>query len=218
MYLIKLRTTICATVLATVTFMSAKAQIKVGIQGGINISSPTVEGLKDKKNASSPTFGLVTQINIIPMLTFRPSVNYLQNAFSGSTTTTTGSATTTTDIEQEITNLEIPLDLVYPVKLKKGKLLLSAAPVLTIGLKGNQTTTVNTAGISPVTNEIKFGNQTAELKKIDWASRFGVGYEFTNGMQLNAAYKLGLTNQSNNNNTLKNHNVIVTLAWYFINK
>ncbi len=218
MYITTLKKIIYITIIVSTTYIPANAQIKLGIQGGVNISSPTVEGLQDKKNAGSPTFGLVTQINILPMLTFRPSINYLQNAFSGTTSTTTGSTTMVTEVEQKVTNLEIPLDLVYPVRLRKGKLLLSAAPVLSIALKGSTTTNVNTAGVNPVTNEIKFGNQIAELKKLDWASRFGIGYEFNNGIQLNAAYKLGLTDQSNNSNQLKNHNVLLTLAWYFVNK
>jgi hypothetical protein len=214
---------------------NVKAQVKLGVQGGLNLSSPSVSGLADKNNASKPFFGVVAQFNM-GGLYFRPSLNYLQNQVETVTSTVIpanpnilGSiaSTQTTTLTRSVQNFEIPLDLVFPFKLKKGKLLLSVAPTLTVGFKAAQSGTVNitpqVTGGSPTATvvgntNVNFGNNPLEIKKVDWGTRFGLGYQFSNGVQLNAAYKLGLTNTSNSSQNFKQHNVILTAAWFLFNK
>ena len=120
-------------------------------------------------------------------------------------------------------NLEIPLDITFPIKLKSGKILLSAAPVLTVGLKGEakevNTTQVGSAAPNEqsLTAPLKFGSADGEIKKTDWGTRFGLGYAFNNGLQINAAYKLGLTNLTNSNSvSYKAHHVMFTVSYFLI--
>jgi hypothetical protein len=191
------------------------AQVKLGVQGGVNISSPTVSGLANTKSIASPTFGIVALTNLGGGLMFRPSVNYLQNITSATNSITTGGTTVTTITNLRVTNFEIPLDLVVPVKLKNGRLLLSAAPVITVGLKAQNSGSTQIGSATPLpAPAISFGSNPLEIKKTDWGTRFGVGYEFKSGLQLNANYKLGLTNVSNTSSTQKNHNVLLTAAWF----
>jgi Outer membrane protein beta-barrel domain len=201
------------------------AQVRVGIQAGVSMSSPTLKGftnVTDIKNNVSPTFGIVAQAKL-GLLAFRPSVNFLRNNYSYNRSaikppSLPGNPDT---IQQFLTklkmsNIEIPLDLVLPLRMKKGKLLLSMAPVITVGLKGDsilKLTQTPGAG-SSTSGALSFGSNPFEIKRTDWGARFGIGYQFANGIQLNAAYKRGLSNQRNDAKGTKNHYASLSLAWF----
>lgn len=217
--------------------INANAQFKLGVQGGVNITSPTVSGLTKAENVSKPFFGIIAQIDL-GGLYFRPSLNYLQNQANTVTTATIPAGSLpgsiaqlqTTTITRSVKNVEIPLDLVLPIKLKSGnKFLISIAPTVTVGFKGNQNRSVSTtaaitggsATTTTTSSNLTFGNNNnpLEIKGVDWGSRFGLGYAFKGGLQLNAAYKLGFTDTDNNpNTTTKTNNVIVTLAYFLFKK
>ncbi len=212
-------TTALAIAIASCSF----AQIKLGVQAGVNSSSANIKGLSDVKSITAPKVGLITEFSIIQGLLFRPAVNFQQFGNAQDFKTILPGATVTTATTTKINALEIPLELTVPLKLGKGKLLLSAAPTATIALSGNTTGTTTTtptsgtASTANVNNSIAFGNGTAELKQIDWGTRFGLGYAFNNGIQLNATYNVGLTNLSNvSGASQKTHNLGITLAYFFI--
>jgi hypothetical protein len=195
---------------------TANAQIKLGVQAGMNVNTATVTGVSSVKNLAAPTFGIVAQIDAGPLLV-RPSLNYLKSGYEASIAQALGGVGSLQTTAVKITNIEVPLDIVVPVKLSSGRLLLSASPVVTVGLRGNSesTTSINNSQVSNNVASIKFGNSTGEIKKVDYGSRFGAGFEFKNGLQINAAYKIGLSNQSNvQNNTQKNNYVSLTASWF----
>jgi Outer membrane protein beta-barrel domain len=196
---------------------SVNAQFKLGVTGGVVLCTPDVSGITDKNNFSTPSFGIIAQADLGPVA-FRPSINYLRNGYKTVLTSINlPGLTTTTNNEVVINNIEVPLDVVLPVKTKKGKLLISLAPTVTLGLNGKYTIEnyLNNNLIGTSKGDVEFGEDAAEVKKVDWGSRLGIGYEFSNGLQLNAAYKLGMSNQSNQNNqTYKNHYVALSAAWF----
>jgi hypothetical protein len=203
---------------AFATVFAANAQFKLGVQGGIALNTPNVEGVTNKENLTKPTFGLVAQYDFGGFM-FRPSVNYLQSGYSSSTSSTVAGITTATENIVKTNNLEIPLDLVLPLKMKKGRLLFSLSPVVTVGLKGtlesNNTVTVGSGAptTSSVTGNLNYGSASGEIKKVDWGGRIGVGYEF-NKVQVNLNYKSGITNLSNNSNAYKNHYIGLTVSYF----
>ena len=201
-------------------FTNVNAQVKLGVQAGVILNSPTVSGLANKENITAPTFGVIAEINAGPLL-LRPSVNYLKTGFKETVQTTVGNTTVSDVKNYTFQNLEIPLDITYPIKLKSGKILISAAPVITVGLKGEEqkvtTAQVGTAApnVQTLNTAIKYGAANTEIKKTDWGTRFGLGYAFNNGLQLNAAYKIGLTNLSNaNNNSFKANHLMLSAAYF----
>ena len=214
--------TLLTITLATSFFTNANAQVRLGAQAGVILNSPTVTGLADKSNITTPTFGIIAEINAGPLL-FRPSVNYLKNGFKDEIRSTLGSITNVNTQTYTFQNLEIPLDITLPVKLKSGKLLLSVAPVITVGLKGEarevNSTQVGTAApsVNTLNTVIQYGAANGEIKKTDWGTRFGLGYAFNNGLQINAAYKLGLTNLLNDyNDRYKAHHLMLTAAYFIL--
>jgi hypothetical protein len=206
--------------------LGSHAQVRVGVQAGATMSSPTVSGFTNIKNLTNditPSFGIVAQFNLGGLLAFRPSVNYLQNSFAFDQTAIKKALIPgNPDTLQQIATgfrqngIEIPLDLVLPVKMGKGKLLFSFAPVITIGLKGDSVSKITPSPGTPFTvnNALNFGKDNFEIKKTGWGTRFGIGCQFKNGIQLNAAYHRGFTNLRNDAATVKNHYASLSLAWF----
>ncbi len=210
--------------------MNANAQIRLGVQAAASINSPSVSGLADEVSKKAWTFnpGIVFDINLSPGLGFRPAVNYqtsnysLQDAVPA--TGLPGSVPTFNTTNIVTKNVQIPLDLLIPVKMGKGKLLLSAGPVVTIGLSGEYTVTTTSQSTGaqigvPSNANITFGNTSADLKKVDWGSRFGIGYRLGRSLDLLAQYKYGFTNTANSTgNSLKQHIVSLTASYFLIGK
>jgi hypothetical protein len=203
--------------------LSATSQIRLGIQGGINAASPTVSGLgasvKDKKNTVAP--GIVFEFSVLPGFNLRPSLNYLTTNVTTSQLNVTPGVNANTQTVSN--NLQIPLDLTFPIKAgKKGKILLMAGPVVTMGLSGDVRTTNLNAGtgtqISTSSSPIQFGNGSAQVKGIDWGSRFGLGYRWGK-LDLAAQYKFGFTDANNSAAvTSKQHILSLTAAYFLIGK
>jgi hypothetical protein len=195
------------------------------VQAGATLTSPSLKGFTDVKNITrdiTPSIGIIAQFNM-GLLNFRPSLNYLQNSYSFEHSAIKkallgGNPDTLQQIVNDYkqTSFEIPLDLVLPVKLKKGKLLLSVAPVITVGIKADSVAKITQTPGSPITvrNAINFGSNLFEIKKTDWGTRFGIGYQFNGGLQVNAAYRIGLTDIRNDATTSKNHYMTLSLAWF----
>jgi Outer membrane protein beta-barrel domain len=216
-------------VIAVVLSTTSVAQIRVGITGGVAVTGTSTKDYVRVEKVTSPTFGIIAQANL-GLLAFRPSISFLSHGYAydreaiSRAAAGSGLPDTLVRISSDIKtkNIEIPLELVLPLKLKKGRILFSFAPVITIGLKGDSTVSGSrTAGsnatiINRINNAINFGNNPLEIKRANWGSRFGIGYEFRSGLQFNAAYKLGLTNLSNTGLSSKQHYISFTLAWYLI--
>jgi Outer membrane protein beta-barrel domain len=215
--------------IALATISSTQAQkLRVGIQGGVSLSNPNLEsvsGIKnDVKGTLNPYGGLVFQVDL-GLLKFRPSLNYSQynveNVFQeivpplipGDPSTVINGETVV-----KTQNIDIPLDLVFPLKLKSGNsILFYAAPTITVGLKAEETTTFNpsSGGASvETTSDLDYGTDDFEIKKTDWGTRFGIGYELKNGIQLNLGYKLGLTDINNAGPSQKNNQVTLTASYF----
>jgi hypothetical protein len=223
------KTLLAAVVLAASLFAkNTQAQIRLGVQAGFAVNNPSVKSLGDVKGIQTITPGIVAEFNITPGIMFRPSINYSQSGFTEEISQNIPAAgnipayqlLSTTD--QKINDLLIPLDLAIPIKAGKGKFLITAGPTLTIGLSGTVNTEVRnqTSGtlVTNTSQKIQFGNQTAELKRIDWGSRFGIGYTFKFGLNIMANYKLGLTNLSNAANGEIKYNQLGITAAYFLLK
>jgi hypothetical protein len=210
-------------IFASLITASSFGQFRLGIQGGISVSSPTIEGLENVQNYLAPKFGIVAEFDMGGFL-LRPGVNYQNLGYTATDIFDLGlNSVLNTKQEVRMSTLEVPLDLTYPIKTKSGTILLSAAPTFTFGLSGTTKLTsssANNGGTPQVTttnNDIKFGSATEELKKVNWGTRFGIGYEFHNGLQLNATYNYGLTNLINETEgSIKTHNIGLTLSYFIL--
>ncbi len=202
--------------------INATAQIRLGVQGGASVNSPTVSGLASQVKAKNWTFtpGIVFDFKLGNTVGFRPAVNLqnsnydLQNVVAPSGTPAFPALNTVNYVNK---NIQIPLDLLIPIKAGKGKLLIAVGPVVTLGLSGEYTITNNGTGTGLVGNYgITYGNANTEIKKVDWGSNFGLGYRLGKSLDLMAKYKYGFTNQSNQTSSSVKQNIVSLTASYFL--
>ncbi len=209
------------------TSLNASAQIKLGVTAGTQLSFTNTDFIEKAKAIATPTVGVVAQFNLGAGLMFRPSVNYVQDglkSFESITTQIAPSISQLTEIDTKIKtqSLQIPLDVVLGLKAGNGKFLISIAPVITIGLNAkftqleSQTTTGQATQTNPISGNLEYSGANAVFERVDWGGRLGLGYEFKNGIQLNAAYKAGLNDLAVGTDKYKVNNLSLTLSYFFI--
>lgn len=195
-----------------------KAQVGVGVTSAILLNTSKVTGYDYNYAQITFSSGLIFKINRGKFM-FRPGINYLQTGI-GNTQSFTAAQNLVTKIK--VDNLEIPLDVTFPVKVKKNKILFSLAPTLTFALGGKATAEIINVSnpstpLSSNTQDLKFGKDPNELKRLDFGTKFGIGYEFNDEIQINASLKYGFTNVSNANNVVfKNNHFALSATWFFL--
>jgi Outer membrane protein beta-barrel domain len=210
-----------------ISTIDTSAQIKLGITAGANVAVTKTNFFYNVENITKPTIGIVAQFKVAGLL-FRPGVSYLQEglkSFQAIRDQLTNGTAVLTELDNKLKmeSIQIPLDLAIPIKAGKGKFLISFAPVITIGLKAS-TSNISTQTINDTTKllnnsnkGLNFAGVNATFKRIDWGGKLGIGYEFKNGIQLNASYKAGLNNIATTGADYKKNNIAIT-ATYFIFK
>jgi hypothetical protein len=157
--------------------INAKAQIKLGVTGGAQVSFTKTNILNNIKNIATPTFGIIAQANLGAGFMFRPSINYIQDGFKSIENITTQVAPNVTQVNEisstlKMQSLQVPLDVVLGMKAGKGKFLVSLAPVITIGLeaKFSENETVTRTGVATQTNKnslpLNFSGANATFERI----------------------------------------------------
>jgi hypothetical protein len=192
------------------------AQLRVGVQAGASVVAPriTYTGTTATFSHSGLTYvypGLILDYQLGKAFSIRPSLNYLR--LGSQLTQTLAGITSTT--QTTIDNVNVPLDLVVPIKLGSGKLELMAGPTLTLAFKGTQQQSTNLLP-TPTISALNFGSGSLELKRVNWGTNFGVGYRLKNGLGIRAMYNLGLTDLNNVSSSSSKFDVLTLTASYFL--
>jgi hypothetical protein len=209
------------TIITIIAFLSAStlvsAKIKLGVQAGASVSQANLTAIPNTNDIVFVQPGLVSELKLLSMLNFRPSLNYQRTGFSTSTTPVSGSFT---ESNIAMNNINIPLDLSLPIKLGAGRLMINAGPSINYAFSGNNRTTPTIAGIAgtPVNTAISFGSAAGEFSPINWGTNFGLGYQMNNGLELKGNYTLGLSDLDNTSGTNFSNNVINLMLGYFFIK
>jgi len=125
--------------------------------------------------------------------------------------------------------LELQANLIFKEPVGSGKLLVGAGPYLGRGIHGkfkidSYADTDNGRYYSAGENPIKFRNKlgseagVAYQKPYDAGINFQAGYEFKNGLLLNAVYSLGLTKLGYSNDIKPKNTYFGLSVGYFLKK
>ncbi|MBN2614181.1 MAG: PorT family protein [Bacteroidales bacterium] len=187
--------------------VSGQAQVKFGIQGGLDLSKMEINtpGLNfDTKDITGYSVGLISEFKFGDRFLLQPGLLY---AVKGTKYTFVGAETTV-----KPSYLEVPVNLVYQIDMKPTKLLLFAGPYFAYGIGGKY----NFNGDN--TSKIKYGTGSGnDLKPFDYGLNFGAGLDLSR-FELKAQYGLGLANLSPvSSNTIKMSRVIRISLAFFIN-
>jgi hypothetical protein len=126
-------------------------------------------------------------------MSFRPGLNYVQK----------GGNVKETGVEDKLTinYLEIPLNVVYDIKIPEGKFFVGGGPSLSMGLSGKDKWAFdNESGI----DKIKFGAHE-DLKKFEAGLNFLTGYQSKKGVLIAASYNTALSNSVSPNDGYNSH-------------
>lgn len=173
-------------------------------------------------NVKNVDIGAFAEINIAKNAVFQPGLSYIQKGGAGtSQETNTSGNIEFVGSEIRLNYLEIPLNVLYNVPLKPGKIFVGMGPYAAIALsaKNKQTTvTFDNQGNSTQdhsTQSIKLGSGQDELKRMDFGINALLGFRLNNGLEIGGGMGFGLANLSNVS-ALKTHTQTISIsAGYF---
>jgi Outer membrane protein beta-barrel domain len=204
------------------------AQIKLGVQAGVNLSGSNKQASSLQKYNYAPKFGLVTEFKVGGNFLFRPGLNFSQFKSKSITQTAVSTLSIITDSISKINKLEIPLEFTFPIPLGSGKLLIGVAPAASLFFDAKYKTinTISTGGVAgniiSVTekdDKIAFGKAVNELKNLALGAKIMLGYQLDNGLELNFDVNLGATNisnQSGSNYKFLPQSISANVVYYFL--
>jgi Outer membrane protein beta-barrel domain len=210
------------------TATNTSAQVKIGVTLASNKSMVKTDLFNEGKPYVTLMYGITSQISLGKNFMFCPSLNIATSGVVNVQTTTIPLGTNITlvsDYSRIIANknLQIPLEIAYDIKTKKGKVIIGLAPVFTLGLKSTftETQTINITGQNKrdtsLSKPLYFNGANPTFKRVEWGARFGLGYQFKSGLQLYASYKKGLNDIAVGTAKHTSNEFSIALSYFFIN-
>ena len=126
--------------------------------------------------------------------------------------------------------IQVPVNLVYHIPVKTGSFYLGAGPYIARGLKGKFTpqtldnNSIDESDQNDFSIKAQFGNDNnSNFKSFDYGVNGIAGFQFNNGILVNAGYDLGLSNIQTNNillnptfySSTKNRSFNISIGYMF---
>lgn len=193
----------------TISFFSFSQDISFGVRGGVTSTGMRGDAVNNLQNMLDYTgdmittsdrkgfyAGAVANIPLGPGFSVEPGVYYSQKGY------TLNGELNVKGLEFLGANAQARLESQYldiPVLLKAnvGGLQLFAGPQVSYLLKSNLRTTAGVLGFNLLDRKM---DATEQFNKIDAGITGGLGYQFANGLLINASYDYGLTKVDSDRN------------------
>lgn len=195
--------------LLTFATSAAFAQIPtIGIKGGVNFATLSASGQENNVVAGTnlqSSSGNVTSFNIgvfadlkFGNFSLQPAVNFTGKGgiFDGATGLLPDGSTSQVHSKYNLYYIQVPVNLVYHIPVVIGEIYIGAGPYGSSAVHGKlKQTAVNTKnGSFGGSQDIKFGNNADEIKRMDYGANAIAGIRLKGGLLFNINYDLGLTN------------------------
>ena len=221
--------------IAAVATTAAFSQVNWGVQAHGNLARTSLSGegteVLTKKSLIGFGAGVVADASLGGQLSLRTSLNLLQKGgkvkFDGAADEENGdSFIPSIDASNKLYYAELPINLVYNVNLSSGKLFFGAGPSLGYGLFGKSKVTSSNP-FDPSEKETdesdafkKAEDGGAGIKRFDFSANAIAGYQFNNGLFINAGYLMGFANlvDSEDGGSMKNRGLQLTVGFMFNKK
>lgn len=198
---------------------AANAQISFAPEVGLNISNlrekvggETIDGAKMRIGGK---VGGVVNIGIINHLSVQPGLFFSMKGGNYKYSETVGPITAEYDSKTNLNYLELPVNVVYSFGEDHDGFFVFAGPYVGYALGGKMKQTVG--GVSE-DEDVKFGSDKGEAKRLDVGANAGVGYMLPMGLYFRAQYGLGLANIENegdSDNYRKNAAIGISVGFRF---
>lgn len=191
--------------LLTAPILSAQS-VKFGIKGGLNetyidagnIPSTTKGHLRPGFHAGAfANFGLSNKWSVEPGLYF--TVKGYKATSNTVQSTPAGAISIAVSGTQTYNYIELPVNLLYNIKIKPGKIFIGGGPYMgyLLSVTGKRNTSVN--GVNTYTEPKYTIGDNGNFKRTDFGVNAISGIVFKNGLLFNIAYSHGFTNLAINN-------------------
>jgi hypothetical protein len=190
------------SLLAAMQTLSAQS-IKLGIKGGLNLATVNrgqLEAGNETNSMAAFNGGLFANIGF-GKWSIEPGLFYSVKGFKAHSTFTANSPgglveTSTWDGTIKYNYLELPVNVLYNVKLAPGKVFFGGGPYIGYLLSGNAKTVATEDGAIQPEQKTNYtiGGNNGDFRRTDYGVNALAGFAFNNGFQLSAGYGYGFTN------------------------
>jgi hypothetical protein len=205
-------------VLCLVSAIAVNAQ-GIGIKAGVNLANVAEDPSEmDWKMNLGLKLGVVYEAELAESFYFSPGLFFSQKGAKTSFSEVEEGITVDFDMKGIINYLEIPMNFAYKADLGGARLVIEAGPYLAYALGGKYKMEGKAMGISfDVSEDMEFGSEEGQTKRMDFGINAGVGLEFSN-IKVGAQYGLGLANLENSDDYSAKNRVIGLSVGYFFGR
>ncbi|MET3980428.1 hypothetical protein ABIB62_003029 [Mucilaginibacter sp. UYP25] len=210
--------------LMAATYTLSAQSVKFGIRGGLNLATVdrgSIPEGNETNNLAAFNGGLFANIRL-GNWAVEPGLFYSLKGFKANYETTrnvNGGSTENVSFGGTIkyNYLELPVNILYNVKLTPGKVFFGGGPYAGYLMSANAKSTSTVGGVKQPDQTFNYtiGNNVDDLKRMDYGVNILAGFAFNNGFQLSAGYGYGLTNiaPGQNDNKIKNRVFNVSVGY-----
>lgn len=188
-------------------YYNSYSPVTFGVKAGANLSviretNNIVSGAAESGSLLSFRVGGFADFKMSDEFSIQPSLLFLakggkQNLDFGISDPDVGEIGATANVKTTIFYAQVPVDFLYHFYNDYGELFIGGGPYLAYAIKGKSkgTASINMGGESisqPYEQDVQFGNNEGQLKRMDYGINAVVGYKFDNGFLVNASYDFGL--------------------------
>ncbi|QKJ30226.1 outer membrane beta-barrel protein [Mucilaginibacter mali] len=128
------------------------------------------------------------------------------------------------NIDLQLYTLELPVNILYNIPLKPGKIFIGGGPYAGYAVSGKykgyttQYTSPNTVTeVSTTSTPVSFGSFPTYIKRFDFGLNGLAGFRLNNGFEINIGMGFGLANVVNKNNPAVMHNRTISagIGYFF---
>lgn len=213
----KMKKTVCIAMVLISLNIHAQ-NIQVGFTTGLstaNYKSKVDGNTESGKVKAGFTAGVLIDIPAGQHFSFQPALNFVQKGTKDEQTF----MNVTQKIRINVNCIELPLNLLYNTRGKKGNFFVGAGPSFAIAISGKLH---YTDGTNSMSEKLKFGNGDDDfIRPIDLGANFVAGYAFPNGAMISFNYNTGLNNlfpQGSGNEKLRSNYFGIRLGYLLKNK
>lgn len=178
---------------ASVVSAAAFSQVKWGFQATGNVGSASIPADDGVMYHKSPRLGagigVVADIFLGDVMSFRPSLNFIQKGMKTRATETFGTGLIEVSLSTRLNYLELPMNLTYNVPIANGKVFFGAGPSVGYGISGKAKAESSISGM-PDMEDGYISDERDAFKKVEDGGagfkRFDVGATAIAGLQLNS--------------------------------
>lgn len=201
--------------LLMISSTGAFAQMSFGVKAGVNFSTMMFkaggEKVDDIKFKPGLNVGAFADFELSDLLAVEAGLNVETKGFKIKEEILDNKMKATTNIFY----VSVPVD----VKLTFGSFYVLAGPYVGIAATGKSKTKTEYKGDTHKdSNDLEFGDDHGELKRLDLGLGLGAGYEINDNLGVRAGYDLGLSNiegKGDKDNSTKNGSINVSVTYKF---